>query len=34
MAKKYLSNFEMLQSYSVIFENFKKNEDLAKELAE
>ena len=34
MAKKYLSNFEMLQSYSVIFENFKKNEDLAKELSE
>ena len=34
MAKKYLSNFEMLQSYSVIFENFKKNEELAKELAE
>ena len=34
MAKKYLSNFEMLQSYSVIFENFKKNEDLAKELDE
>ena len=34
MAKKYLSNIEMLESYSVIFENFKKNEDLAKELSE